>query len=269
MTGVMYKIMEWPLSVSVMIILALCVIVPWLAVRVVRRVWPPPALKEDNELVGFTYAVYGLIYGVLLTFTIIVAWERFAETERLVMHEATLLSEIWRDSNAFPAPVREGIHTDLIAYVQSVVDDEWPAMAALGKAHPKTRDVYERLWAHTYRVQPETKNQEAYLPEFLARMNELSGARRLRILYSRMEVHRILWMVLLFGAVPTIAYTLLFSNKHAWIQRIIMGWVMLIVMMGLLITLSLQYPFSGDVSIQPDAFRDLQESFHQRAAAGL
>jgi hypothetical protein len=45
MTGVMYKIMEWPLSVSVMIILALCVIVPWLAVRVVIREWQRPALK--------------------------------------------------------------------------------------------------------------------------------------------------------------------------------------------------------------------------------
>jgi hypothetical protein len=100
-------------------------------------------------------------------------------------------------------------------------------------------------------------------------MNDLSGSRRLRILYSRMEVHSILWLVLLIGAVPTVAYTLLFSNKHAWVQAVNMGSMMLIVMMGLLITLSLQYPFSGNVSIQPDAFQELLVSFHQRLVQPL
>ena len=264
MNGWMHAFLRWPLSVSVSVILVLCVVLPWLAVRLVRKIWPHPAFKENNELVGFTYAVYGLIYGVLLAFTIIVAWERFAETERLVLHEATLLSELWRDSQAFPPAVSAPIHKDLIAYTQSVVQDEWPAMAALGRAHPTTQQAYERLWGHTYRLQPETKNQEAYLTEFLARMNELSAARRQRILFSRMEVHSILWLVLLIGAVPTVTYTLLFANKHAWVQVMIVGFILLIVLMGLLVTLSLQYPFSGDVSIRPDAFQELLESFHQR-----
>ncbi len=92
-------------------------------------------------------------------------------------------------------------------------------------------------------------------------MNELSGARRLRILHSRMEVHSILWLVLLVGAVPTVAYPLLFSNKHAWVQVVIMGCIMLIVMLGLLVTLSLEHPFSGEFSIQPEAFRQLLDSF--------
>jgi hypothetical protein len=265
----MHTVTQWPLSANVIAIVVLSAVVPWLAVCLVRRMWPHPTFKENNELVGFTYAVYGLIYGVLLAFTVIVAWERFADTQRLVMHEATVLSEIWRDSEAFPLAVRDGIHKDLIAYAQSVVDDEWPAMATHGQAHPHTKEVYERLWTHTYHIQPGTKNEEAYLPELLARMNDLSGSRRLRILYSRMEVHSILWLVLLIGAVPTVAYTLLFSNKHAWVQAVNMGSMMLIVMMGLLITLSLQYPFSGNVSIQPDAFQELLVSFHQRLVQPL
>jgi hypothetical protein len=82
-----------------------------------------------------------------------------------------------------------------------------------------------------------------------------------------MGVHGILWLVLLIGAVPTVAYTLLFSNKHAWVQVLIMGSIMLIVMLGLLVTCSLQYPFSGKASIQPEAFREVLDSFHQRRAA--
>jgi hypothetical protein len=265
MTTLMHKVVQLPLSISVITVVVLSVIVPWLAVRLIRRFWPHPAFKENNELVGFTYAVYGLIYGVLLAFTIVVAWQRFAETEQLVLHETTLLSELWRDSIVPRPVVRDYIQKHLIDYAQSVVDDEWPEMAARGQAHPQTEKIYEGLWAITYQFEPRTKVQEAYMDHFLGRMNDLSAARRLRILHSRMEVNRILWLVLLIGAVPTVAYTLLFANKHAWVQVVIMGCIMMIVMMGLLVTLSLQHPFSGEVSsIQPDAFRDLLDSFHKR-----
>ena len=264
MTGWVDMVLQWPLSVSVAALVALSALVSWLATRAVRRVWPHPAFKDNHELVGFTYAVYGLIYGVLLAFTIVVAWQRFADTEQLVMHEATLLSELWRDSVVARPFMRDDIEKNLIAYAQSVIDDEWPAMAAHGRAHPQTERLYERLWALTYHFEPSTKIQEAYMAEFLGRMNELSAARRLRVLHSTMEIHGVLWMVLLIGAVPTLAYPLLFSSKHAWVQVAITGSIMLIVTLGLLVTISLQTPFSGEVSIAPDAFRQVLESFHQR-----
>lgn len=264
MTSWVHTVLQWPLSVNVIIVVALSSVVPWLAVRLMRRIWPHPAFKENNELVGFTYAVYGLIYGVFLAFTIVVAWQNFEKTEHLVMHETTILSELWRDSIVSQPSVRDDIQKNLIAYAQSVVDDEWPTMAARGQAHQRTDEIYERLWALTYHFQPKTKLQEAYIDQYLTRMNELSGTRRLRVLYSSMEVHSVLWMVLLIGALPTVAYPLLFSNKHAWVQVVIMGCVMMIVMLGLLVTLSLQHPFTGEVSIKPEAFLQLLDSFHKR-----
>jgi hypothetical protein len=267
MTAWVHTIVQWPLSVSVAIVVVLSTVVSWLAVRLVRRIWPHPSFKENHDLVGFTYSVYGLIYGVFLAFIIIVGWQRFAETEQIIMHESTVLSDVWRDSLAFPPAFRDNIHKDLIEYTQSVVDDEWPAMAARGQTHSNTQAVYERLWALTYHLKPETKIQEAYLTEFLARMNELGSARRLRILHSRMEINGVLWVVLLIGAAPTLAYPLLFSSKHAWVQVAIMGSIMVLVMLGLLVTASLQYPFTGEVGIEPAAFHELLDSFHQRLLA--
>ena len=265
----MHAIAELPLKLSVSIVIALSVIVPTLLVWLARRRWPYPTMKENNELVGFTYAVFGLIYGVLLAFTIIVAWERFAETERIVMREATVLSQLWRDVKAFPADVANEFHSNLLAYVESVITDEWPEMAARGTGHDKTRKIYEQLWEFTYRINPQTKNQEAYLAEVLSDINQLSANRRLRMLYSRMEINGILWLVLLLGAAPTIGYTLLFANKHGWVQVLITSSVMLIVLLSLLVALSLQYPFTGDVSLRPEAFKELLESFHQRLPTAL
>lgn len=267
MTTWVHAIVQWPLSVTVIAIVAASMLVSWLIVGLVRHAWPHPAFKENNELVGFTYAVYGLIYGVFLAFIIVVSWQRFAQTEQLVMHEATILSELWRDSLAFSPAFRQHIHQDLIEYAQSVVDDEWPVMAARGEGHPHTQAVYERLWAVAYHIRPEAANEGAFLTEFLARMNELSGDRRLRLLHSRLQGNAILWLVLLIGAVPTVAYPLLFSNKHAWVQVAITGSIMLIVLLGLLVTLSLQHPFASGVGIEPEAFRDVLDSFRQRLLA--
>ncbi len=265
MSNLVHTIVQWPLSLSVFIVAALSAVVPWLAVRVIRHKWPHPTFKENNELVGFTYAVYGLIYGVLLAFTIVVAWQQYAETEKLVLRETTVLSQLWRDSVVFRPWVRDYIQKNLIAYAQSAIDDEWPEMAARGQAHPKTEKVYEDLWAITYVFVAKTQIREHYMAHYLGLMNDLGGTRSLRILHSRMGVHSILWLVLLIGAVPTIAYPLLFSNRHAWVQVAITGCIMLIVLLGLLVTLSLQQPFSGEVRIQPEAFRQLLDSFHHRA----
>ncbi len=260
----MHTVAQWPLWLLVVGLCVFSLAAAWGLVALVRRYAPYPAFKENNELVGFTYAVFGLIYGVLLAFTIIVAWERFAETERIVMHETTVLSELWRDIKVFPAADRDGIHSNLLAYAQSVADDEWPEMAARGKASPKTAAIYEQLWDRTYVLHPETKIQEGYLAEVLSDINQLSANRRLRLLHSRTEINPILWLVLLVGAAPTVGYTLLLANKHRWIQVCITMSIMLIVLLSLLVVLSLQYPFTGDVSIQPEAFRDLLEAFHQR-----
>ncbi|MBI5870086.1 MAG: DUF4239 domain-containing protein [Actinobacteria bacterium] len=267
MNDSVHAVIQWPLSVTVSIAVTLSIVVPLLTVWLFRRKWPYPTFKENNELIGFTYAVYGMIYGVLLAFTIIVGWEGFAATEELVMDETTILSELWRDSEPFPPAIRESIHNDLNAYARSVIDDEWPAMAERGEASPQTQAIYESLWTHTYDIHPETENQKAYLDEYLARMNELSGDRRLRVLHSTEEVPSVLLLVLLVGGVTTVAYTLLFSNKHVWVQVVIMGSIMLIVMLGLLVTLSLQHPFSGGVSIEPEAFEELLDSFRLRMAA--
>jgi len=260
----MHMVAEWPLWLATVGVFLFSLAASAALVALVRRCAPYPAFKENNELVGFTYAVFGLIYGVLLAFTIIVAWERFAETERIVMQETTVLSELWRDCKAFPAADRDGIHSNLMAYARSVVEDEWPELSKHGKASPKTAKIYDQIWERTYTLHPETKLQEAYLAEVLGNMNQLSANRRLRVLYSRMEINGILWLVLLVGAAPTVGYTLLFANKHAWVQVLVTLSIMLIVLLSLLVVLSLQYPFTGDVSIHPEAFHDLLESFQRR-----
>ena len=236
-------------------------------VALMRRRFPHPHLKENNEFVGFTYAVYGLIYGVVLAFTIVITWGRFYDAERVVIKEATVVSELWRDAGAFSPAVRAEIHRDLKVYVASVIDKEWRTMAENGTADPGTQAIYERLWTHSYKIKPATQNQAAFLTEYLERINELSGERRQRLNYCRAELSGLLWLVLLAGAVPAVVYPLLFATKHGWVHVMITSFLTGLIMLCLLVTFSLQYPFSGQLAVQSKPFKELKRAIEQRESA--
>ena len=64
MLGLMNMLAAIPLWGLLMLVAVLSTAISWVLVALVRRWFPHPHLKENNEFVGFTYAVYGLIYGV-------------------------------------------------------------------------------------------------------------------------------------------------------------------------------------------------------------
>lgn len=266
MSNWMHTASYFPLWLTLTIIMAACTGLSWLLVQIVRRHQTYPQLKENNEFVGFTYAVYGVIYGVVLAFTIVTAWEHYSDAEHIVMHEATILSELWRDAGAFQPEVTIEIHKDIRDYVSSVIEHEWAELSRHGRHSKTTVAAYEALWSNSYLIHPETKNQESFLAEYLSKINELSGTRRLRLMYSSAEINGILWLVMLVGAVPTIAYTLLFSAKHGWVQVMITGFMIGLVSLCLLVALCLQYPFTGRVSVSVEPFVELAQTLDERAA---
>ncbi len=45
-------------------------------------------LARNNEIAGFKFATVGVIYAVLLAFTVIVVWEKFNDAQSAVANEA-------------------------------------------------------------------------------------------------------------------------------------------------------------------------------------
>jgi hypothetical protein len=255
-----------PLWLATAFVVGISVVMSIVLVMAVRRSLPYPVFKVNNEFVGFTYAVFGLIYGVLLAFTIVTAWENFSKADQVVLRETTILSELWRDAQAFPA-ARDTVHRDLLAYVNSVISNEWDVMVAGGVAHDDTQRLFERLWTHAYTIEPTTQNQTLFLEAFLDRLNKLNSERLLRLLYSNAEIHTLLWLVILGGALPAIGYMLLFSTRHAWVHVTVTVFMTSIILLCVLVATSLQYPFTGHCSVSAGSFERLQQTFNVQLRA--
>jgi hypothetical protein len=224
-------------------------------VLIVRRLLPPERLRENNEFTGFTYAFAGLVYGVFLAYTIVIVWEHFEAADNDAAREASHLQELWRDVAPLPeaAAIRENIHR----YCASVIDHEWPSMAAQRGADPRTNAIYDELWHRITNARVDTGSamQAAMLSESVRQLNETGLARRKRLLSGDANVPGVMWRMLVIGGIGMILFTYLIAAKHGVVQILTTAFLALILSYSVLIVAALIHPYDGDVHVSPDAFR--------------
>ena len=226
-------------------------------VVIVRRLMPPERLRENNEFTGFTYAFAGLVYGVFLAFTTVIVWEHFEDADNDAALEAAHLQELWRDVAPLPdgAAIRENIHR----YCASVIEHEWPSMAAQRGSDPRTNAIYDELWHRVASVRIEAGNamQAAMFAEAVRQMNETGLARRERLLAGNANVPTVMWRMLVAGAIGMILFTYLIAAKHRFVQVLTTAFVAALLTYSVLIVAALIHPFDGDVHVTPEAFRSV------------
>jgi Protein of unknown function (DUF4239) len=99
-----------------------------LCVRLVRHLVPDTRDGYHAEVSAPMLNVVAAVFGLLLAFVIVIAYQNFLGAQANVSQEGDALASIVRDSDAFPEPGRANVHRAVGAYVRAVVTDEWPEM---------------------------------------------------------------------------------------------------------------------------------------------
>jgi hypothetical protein len=224
---------------------------------VVRRIVSHTLLKPHNDALGFVYSMVGVVYAVLLAFTIVVSWEQYEGASRNVEEEASAVGDLHRDARAFGATdaAANAIQSSLVNYVQAVVYEEWSTMAK-GQESVWAKTQYELIWRTYYEYQPVTPQQISFYGESLRRLNELGDHRRARLLSSRNALPPILWILLISGCALIVLLTYFFGVDTAWIHGLAVASLSGLICFCLFLLLSLDYPFSGGTAIERRPFQD-------------
>lgn len=229
-----------------------------------KRLGIKVSLRQNNSVTGSIFPVMGGIYGIFLAFTIIIAWSQFLDAKRSAYQEVTHLSELWRDAEVFPEPARTRIQMNLLAYAEAVVYSEWESIGLEGRPSPAAENAYQEIWNSYYDFRPQTPQEELFYETSILQLNEVGKHRRQRILESRSKLPGPLWVFLICGGLVTVFFTYLFGARHLWVHGTVIALLTWLIAFGLFLILSLQYPFTGDISIKPLPFEELVESFKQR-----
>lgn len=220
----------------------------------VRRRFPHFAEGEHNDVTGILLGVVGAIYGIVLAFVIVAVYEDFKAAESNVRGEATDLSQVYRDTrnlDAIAAPLAAKVR----AYDHHVVVEEWPLMAHGRLLDGAWADI-EGMYALMRSYEPKTQAQSAFYGEALGKLNDLVSDRRERLSNAQEQLPTTFEILLFGGALLLIVFTWFIGMRNFRAQLFMVLAVAALVSFNLLIALALDHPFSGDVTVSSQPFRE-------------
>ena len=237
------------------VILVVSVIVALGGLHGVRRRVPHHVLSPHNDVAGFVYATIAVTYAVVLGFVVVTVWEQLRDAQDQADAEANAVADVARLATWFPPAEGEAIRRAALAYADSVVEDEWPAMGRQEAPLPETEARLDDLW-EAYRLAGDQTGAaaEAAYDQGLDKLDEVSNARRLRLLASRSGIPGVMWTVLLLGGVLTVAFAYVFGVEDARWHALIVAALAAALALLLFLVFVLNRPYQGVVRVESDGY---------------
>lgn len=218
-----------------------------------------------NDVSGFILGVVGTIYAVLLAFIAVAVWQSFGQADAMVQTEANLVSDLYRDTVAFPDPAGGELRHALLVYTETVVQDEWPALAA---GHADDAAGWQLLDTfHSQVVQLHTPDSgPAFMQtEMVRTLNLLYDARRGRFHAATAEMPDVLWWTLLAGALILVTFTCLFGMPHMLMHAIMVSLLGGLIGLEMILVVLLSNPFRGQNHVSAEPLNELVRSVEMTA----
>ena len=241
----------WLLLIAVVAaIVGLVLLLVWL----VRRLVPSVAAGFDAEVASQMLGVVAALFGLLLAFIIVLAYQDYGDTQSQVSDEADALEAIVRDSEAFPQVERDEVRRAVGAYVRIVVDEEWSRMQDgddSARAWAAVDGVYRALQA----VEPVAAGIEGVVELPHGIVVESLRPRRVRLDDAAGGLPWVIVVLLLVGSVVILGYTILVGSRSIGFHAVGAASIALVVGLSLVVLIALVYPFTGDLAVDPEPFR--------------
>jgi Protein of unknown function (DUF4239) len=247
------------LWVMLVIVLVLSIVVALVSVWASNRVMSVRVGTEHNPTFSPFLTVVGLVFGALLGFTVVVAWEQFSSAEANVAHEASTLTTMYRQTVGIPDPLKTQLREQLRKYTEAVEGPEWAAQQSGGGTSDNARAAITEM----YRLlgnQP-TAASTPIAGEFLKELTVLATDRNQRALDAEPRIPPLLWTGLLFGAVLLVALTGFMRLESNVGHVILSSAIALLLGVLLFIIYWLDHPFGAEIGVTPAPFRHALEVF--------
>jgi hypothetical protein len=243
------------------LVVGVCSLLALAGFELVHRLVPVASRQRHNDVAGFIYAALGVIYAVLLALVVISVWEEYQAAAETVEQESNATADVFLLGHDLPEP--EGAHIQRLtrSYAEEVVNKKWPLMAS-GKQPPLKEEagtttgwnLIDDLRVSVHGFEPRTKAQEQLYAEGLDQVENLSDARRARLVASEEGVPGILWSVLIFDGIAAVGFTYLFGLESTWAHRLMVVTLAALIGLVLFTVGALGHPFAVGARIGTGLF---------------
>jgi hypothetical protein len=199
------------------------------------------------------FSFFSTIYAFFLGFAIVTLWSAFLTGQTNVTREADSLVVAFELSKTLPNSQK--FRQSLLGYVKSVLEDEWPAMAAHDTMHEKTRQLLDRVSDDFILLKPVDKSDNDLYIEVGNCLRDASLQRMSRALLTKGNLYPPIWVIIIFGFV-TVLYGLYFNHIQQNAVRHLFDFMVIFVVLSCIYFIyDINTPFSGYIVVQPHAFK--------------
>ena len=243
-----------PLFVGGFVIVSCALVV---ALRpVVARLADDP--EQWDRVLGFVAGTFGVFFGILLALVALSAYENFADTHTVSLVEAAKVGALYRSTTGLPEEVGGAMRTTLDQYMNTVIDQDFPAQqrTQLPEASAVHVDEFEHL-LHSF--EPQTLQQQAAYLQLLSTFDGFIEARRERIEATALELPVVFWAVIWVGAAINAILIASIKVKDLRVHLVIAGLLALFIGLVMFVTTDMDHPYAGSISVGPGPFERVLE----------
>lgn len=252
-----YNIPSLLLYVLVSIVL---LIIAFSCLLLVRRFIPLEMRYKGNDVIDPVSATISVSYAIVVGLIAISVLNNYDKAEGVVQDEANSVSNIYHYAARLPHPIRIKIEELVKKYLQVVTEEEWLDVEK-GKANRAGYPIINKLFSILVNDQVDDPNQSLIVNEIYKELNTLYNIRNKRDnLVDTLLVNEA-WIVIGVGALLVIGINCLFGADFR-LHAIIIATLTLSVSLVIFLTIALDSPFRGKLSIRPDAFKELSRQLN-------
>ena len=253
-----YNIPVW-IFVPVVVIAATALSLAGL--HLVRTLIKRSQLIPHNDVAGAIFGTIGTVLAVGLSFMFINVWTQYVLAANTVQQEASSVADLHHLADAFGQPTHAKIQNGLNQYIQLVIQVEWPMMRTGGHSQAAYHAGYRILNTITS-FKPKSSEDIMLQSKALDAANAFLDNRRQRLHANDDGIPPLLWAALIFVGCVVIVFSYYFRVDNSFEQRLMVGALAAVITIVMLLIAEFDYPFRGDIAVNPTAFQHVWNSIH-------
>lgn len=239
-----------PMSTAICIVVATIVAGSLLYVFVASR---SPVGGREQRTPTNVYAVTAGAMSLLIAFTMSITFGKYTSAQQAAQQEAGQVVAMSRAATFMPGPTRDALRNQLVCYLDTVINDEWPAMRT-GDPHigAATQQV---VWKMDAILATNALDKGPGVSMWESANQSRSSSRIQRLLLSETVVPPLLWVLLILGSLITVVSLFVFADsaKPAWGHVLVITGPLFIASAALVVVAFFDHPYEdtpGGISPQ-------------------
>jgi uncharacterized MnhB-related membrane protein len=195
----------------------------------------------------------GIIFALFVAFTASQVWNDSEKAKAEIDREASALRTVVILAAAFPKDSEAQLRGLIRRYIADAATQEWSMMAQGTATLRAIPGVLAEALQATLALTPSSEGQKTAQREMATALGTAFDARRQRIIISQSQVNLLKWSCLFVQAVCALVAIAMVHSDNRLASIVAMGIFATGVAASMLLILAHDRPFTGEISIRPDA----------------